>query len=85
MIGKKIKLKEDFTAFVKEGHEIGGFSTATTISAGNTIEIVGKRPHNWFEAQVRLTERYVPPHGGPVIRWRGVILVHGDQIKKLTA
>lgn len=49
-IGMKLKLTEDTSFFVKEGHEVGGFSQATTISAGNTVEIVGKRPHGWYEA-----------------------------------
>jgi hypothetical protein len=81
-LGQKFKLTQDFTGFVKEGHEVGGHSRATTISAGNSITVVGKRPHNWFEAQVSLTERYEPPYGGATIRWRGVILVHADQIDK---
>lgn len=87
VIGKKLKLKEDASFFVKEGHEVGGHSTATTLSAGNTIEILGKRnqPGDWYEAQVKLTERFEPPYGGETIRWRGIILIHADQIKKLSA
>lgn len=82
LIGKSFKLTEDFTTFVKEGHEIGGFSKAATISENNTFTIVGERPNNWFEGQIRWTERYAPPYGGDVIRWKGIILVHGDQLKK---
>lgn len=78
-IGQRFKLVEDFTGFVKEGHEVGGHSRATTLSAGNSITVVGKRPNNWFEAQVSLTERYEPPYGGATIRWRGIILVNADQ------
>ena len=87
MIGKKIKLKADASFFVKEGHEVGGHSTVTTLSAGNTIEILAKReqPGDWYEAQVKLTERFEPPYGGDTIRWRGIILIQVDQIKQLTA
>lgn len=85
IIGKQIKLKEDFSAFTKEGHEVGGFSSATTLSKGNTIKIIAARPHDWFEAQVSLAERYVPKYGGATIRWRGIILIHKDQITKLSA
>lgn len=85
MIGKSFKLVEDFTTFVKEGHEVGGFSKATTISGGNSFTIVGERPHNWFEGQIKLTERYEPPYGGQIVRWRGIILVHADQIAKFKA
>jgi hypothetical protein len=81
-IGKRFKLKQDSSFFVKEGHEVGGFSRAATISGGNSITVVGKRPHNWFEAQIALTERYEPPYGGETVRWRGIILVHADQIDK---
>lgn len=75
VVGKKYKITEDFTTFAKEGHEVGGFSEALTLSAGNSFTVLKERGHNWFEAQIELTERYEPPYGGPAIRWRGEFLV----------
>lgn len=84
-VGKTYKITEDFSTYAKEGHEPGGFSEALPLSAGNSFKVLAERGHGWFEAQVLLTERYEPPYGGPVIRWKGQILVSQLQADKFKA
>ena len=80
-VGEKYDVIEEGVQFLcHEDHYVGGVAGGVNLSEGNSIEITGSRGHGWHEAQVQRTERYQNP-GGPVIRWRGIILLRGDSSK----